>query len=87
MTIPEKDYSHRKFVNTFYMTRDDVVPFYVNLIISNPNDVEIKRVNDLILSKWSPSGLLYIKDKAWKRVEAIQALDCLKSAVLSHKSV
>lgn len=56
---------HRKFVNTHYMTRDAVVPFYASLIIAC-DDAETKRINELILSKWTPSGLLYIKEKAWK---------------------
>ena len=56
---------HRKFVNTHYMTRDDVVPFYADLIVRG-NDYECKRINALILSKWKPSGLIYIKEKAWK---------------------
>jgi hypothetical protein len=56
---------HRRFVNTHYMTRNDVVPYYASLIITN-DDNETKRINELILSKWTPSGLLYIKEKAWK---------------------
>lgn len=51
------------------MTRDAVVPFYERLIRSNPTDEEVLRVNQLILSKWTSSGLLYIKDKAWKRLK------------------
>lgn len=56
---------HRKLVNLHYMIRDDVVPFYASLIIST-DDEETKRINALILSKWKPSGLIYIKEKAWK---------------------
>lgn len=56
---------HRKFVNVHYMTRDAVVPYYASLIIAC-DDKETKRINELILSKWTPSGLLYIKEKAWK---------------------
>jgi hypothetical protein len=56
---------HRKLVNLHYMTRDDVVPYYANLIL-NCDDNETKRINNLILTKWKPSGLIYIKEKAWK---------------------
>lgn len=55
---------HRKFVNTHHMTRDDVVPFYANLIL-NCDDNETKRINTLILSKWTPSGLIYYE--AWTK--------------------
>jgi len=56
---------HRKLVNLHYMKRNDVVPFYRSLIVTNADDNEVKRVNQLILSKWKPSGLIYIKEKAW----------------------
>lgn len=55
--------------NVNLLTRDEVVPFYVNLIKSNPNDNEVLGVNNLILSKWSKSGLIYIKEKAWKKLK------------------
>lgn len=48
------------------LTRSEVVPYYTYLIISSPSDGEVKRMNDLILSKWKVSGLMYIKDRAWK---------------------
>lgn len=50
------------------MTRLDVVPYYVNLIIHINDRDEVCRINQLILSKWSSSGLLFIKEKAWKIV-------------------
>lgn len=56
---------HRKLINLHYMTRDSVVPFYASLIIAC-DDLETKRINELILTKWKPSGLIYIKEKAWK---------------------
>lgn len=74
----------KTFVNTHQMKRIDVVPFYVSLILSNADDKEVKRVNDLILSKWKPSGLLYIKEIAWKRADAIRALEILKQAIIKH---
>ena len=48
------------------LTRNEVVPYYRKLILSNPSDEEVLRVNQLILSKWKPSGLIYIKELAWK---------------------
>ena len=48
------------------MTRNEVIPFYKRLIISEPTNEEVIRVNQLILSKWTSSGLVYIKEKAWK---------------------
>lgn len=65
---------HRKYVNNHHMTRDSVVPFYIDLIMreSDPSSPEVKRVNELILSKWSNSGLTYIKEKAWKAVNNLQ---------------
>ena len=48
------------------LTRDQVVPFYTYLIVSNASDGEVKRLNNLILSKWTKSGLVYIKEKSWK---------------------
>jgi hypothetical protein len=56
---------HKKLVNLYYMRRDDVVPFYASLIVAC-DDMETKRINNLILTKWRPSGLIYIKEKAWK---------------------
>jgi hypothetical protein len=52
-------------VNT--LTRDQVVPFYIDLILYGKDD-DVKRVNELILSKWKTSGLIYIKEKAWKTI-------------------
>jgi hypothetical protein len=71
MTLPEKIADnilvadHRQLVSVDKMTRDDVVPYYASLIVSGRH-IDVSRVNQLILSKWTPSGLLYIKDKAWK---------------------
>lgn len=49
------------------LTRDQMVPYYVHLIIREPSGTsqEVVRVNNLIISKWSSSGLSYIKNKAW----------------------
>lgn len=56
---------HRTLVDVSKMTRNDVVPYYASLIISG-SEVHTKRINALILQKWTPSGLLYIKERAWK---------------------
>jgi hypothetical protein len=60
-----------KLMDVSNLTRAEVVPYYTYLIISNPSDGEVKRVNDLILAKWSASGLLYIKEQAWKAAKAL----------------
>lgn len=54
------------------LTRDEVVPYYVDLIVNIVPYTEILRVNNLILSKWSSSGLEYIKNKAWKQVDLMK---------------
>lgn len=58
-----------KLMDVTDMTRDAVVPYYERLIKENATDEEVVRVNQLILSKWTPSGLIYIKEKAWKRLK------------------
>jgi hypothetical protein len=72
--IERKD--HRKYVNNHYCTRDRIVPYYIDLIIrdNDPFSDEVKRINQLILSKWSNSGLIYIKEKAWKQVIKFHAV-------------
>lgn len=50
------------------LKRTDIAPHYVDLIRSNPTDIEILTFNQLILSKWTSYGLIYIKEKAWKIV-------------------
>lgn len=51
------------------LTRDQVVPYYVDLIKSTPSKERVIEVNNMILSKWTSSGLNYIKEKAWKIVD------------------
>jgi hypothetical protein len=60
-----------KVTDVSNLVREQLVPYYAYLIISNPSQAEVKRTNDLILSKWKPSGLLYIKDKAWKLANSL----------------
>jgi hypothetical protein len=65
----------KELISVIGMTRDKIVPYYVDLIkteTTHPSK-EVRRVNDLILSKWSPSGLLYIKDAAWKIINEEKA--------------
>lgn len=64
--------SHYDLNDVSKMIRNDVVPYYADLIHSYNNAQEAIRVNNLILSKWSPSGLIYIKNKAWKSIESSQ---------------
>jgi hypothetical protein len=58
--------THSDLTDVSAMTRDDVVPYYADLLIAEADHDEILRVNKLILSKWSGAGLIYIKEKAWK---------------------
>ncbi|RYF78884.1 MAG: hypothetical protein EOO39_00250 [Cytophagaceae bacterium] len=53
-------------VNLTGMLRDDVVPYYTDLLIAEKSDQECARVNALIINRWSTSALIYIKEKAWK---------------------
>jgi hypothetical protein len=48
------------------MTRNDVVPIYVKILEEGISRDQIKRINDLIIKRWSIPGLMYIKEKAWK---------------------
>lgn len=52
------------------MNRWDVVPYYMNLIKSSDNTFafidEVKQINKIIINRWSKSGLIFIKDKAWQ---------------------
>lgn len=57
-----------KLTDVSKMTRDEVVPYYRELLKQNkenPFSDEVVRVNKLILTKWKLSGLEYIKNKAW----------------------
>lgn len=63
---------HTDLTNVSKLTRKDIIPFYVDLICRG-TDPEVVRINNLILTKWSVSGLLWIKEKAWKIVEKHQS--------------
>lgn len=60
------------------MRRDDIVPYYVDLIKRTRHDSpadkkEIVAYNQLIMSVWSNSALVYIKEKAWKEIGKLSA--------------
>ena len=60
---------HQNLTDVSRLTRDDIVPYYRDLILgADPMGAEVKRINQLILSKWTSSGLIYIKEKAWKNI-------------------
>jgi hypothetical protein len=55
------------------LTQQEVIPMYANLITThNIPDGEIGRVNAMIMNKWSNSGLILIKDKAWRIVKQLK---------------
>lgn len=65
-------YNHQNLINVSKLTRNEVVPFYKDLILmdaADPFGDEAIRINNLILSKWTSAGLIYIKEKAWKELE------------------
>ena len=55
----------KKLTDVKGKTREDVVPYYKSLLNLPVDHSEIRRVNELILSKWTSSGLNYIKERAW----------------------
>lgn len=61
----------QELINVSGLTRAEIVPYYTLLIVSDSSDDEVKRINNLILSKWSKSGLVWIKERAWKAAEAL----------------
>lgn len=63
------NYKEMPDINT--LTRDQVVPYYVNLILEGNNsgiDRNVSEFNQKIISRWSIAALEYIKNKAWKLV-------------------
>jgi len=51
------------------LTRDNMAYLYAGLIVSGQMNEE--ELNKIIMDKWSRSGLLYIKTKAWKTIELL----------------
>lgn len=63
-------HNHKELTSVSSLTRDGVVPYYVDLLKKADTELnldDVVRINKLILSKWSNSGLVYIKEKAWKK--------------------
>lgn len=51
------------------MTRDDLALTYAFGLRYQQDTIGWANVNRAIIDRWSPSALMYIKAKAWKRVE------------------
>lgn len=55
------------------LVQSEVIAMYANLITeSNMPNEEIARINQMILDKWSNSGLIFIKDRAWRIVKGLK---------------
>ncbi len=52
------------------VTRDDIVPFYAQVIYWK-DCFDVVKVNKAIMDKWSKSGLIYIKQRAWKELDSL----------------
>lgn len=51
-------------------TRDDVAMTYAMSLVSSERDsVDWEKVNKAIIERWSMNALVYIKTRAWKKVE------------------
>lgn len=48
------------------MVRDEMVPIYAQMLFDNASDYDVRRINTMIIDRWSTSALIYIKEKAWK---------------------
>ena len=55
------------------MTRDNMAYVYAGLI--SILDYPFDKLNAIIIKKWSKSGLVYIKTKAWKILEELNKLE------------
>lgn len=51
------------------ITRDDIVPLYAHVIFWKEY-FDVVKINKAIMDKWSKSGLIYIKEKAWKKLDS-----------------
>lgn len=60
-----------KVIDISKMKRNDVVPYYTLLIITDSCSPDVARFNELIISKWSTHALLYIKNKAWEMADSL----------------
>lgn len=50
--------------------RDDIAETYSYILRTKGTRWDYRKVNQAIIDKWSPTALKYIKEKAWKLVEA-----------------
>ena len=50
------------------MKRKDIASTY-GLIIRSGEKVDWPKINTAIMNRWSKSGLLWIKEAAWKKLE------------------
>lgn len=52
--------------------RNEIALLYANLITETRNDPmrDVSKINQAIIDRWSPAGLQYIMEKAWKIIEA-----------------
>jgi len=51
-------------------TRKTASFMYANFILQNPSDEDVITVNQNIMNRWSKSGLIFIKEKAWRILKA-----------------
>lgn len=57
------------------MTRAEVVPYYIHWILTKKDDDTFwPTMNKMIIEKWSSSGLMYIKNEAWKALGIMKTL-------------
>jgi hypothetical protein len=52
------------------MKRDDVALTYAFGLRDTPDEIDWSKVNHAIIDRWSMAALKYIKERAWKLVEA-----------------
>jgi hypothetical protein len=66
--MPEKSYAEKMIdvVNTPGVRQIDVIKPYRICIFAVGNEIDWSAINQAIISKWSDSGLLRIKEAAWK---------------------
>ncbi len=50
--------------------RQDVIPLYVKIIVEKDAYPDWPAINAIIIERWSKSALMWIKEKAWKQIEA-----------------
>ena len=65
-----KEMSNQKIISDIesgFYTRKEIAPKYEGLFSHNGCDTEFWRpINEAIITRWSKSGLIFIKELAWK---------------------